>query len=292
MRQLGDAQDPDSPLPRFAIANLRATFRNIPADDLPLRRQELLETASLAAARAELENAAQLIQDQGLKQVADSQRLQRGKLQAWMWQWSKDLSARLAKDIEALEKKTSDPNNKAKAKAAADTDLLLYLRLLSPEKMALVTILEVMRSSGAGGIADGLKTLRGLIQVGKAIETEYRAATIQNMLGKDSRSMFAGGVQSGKDNQRAVNRLWQQVGKASTTSEKANEADKQRIANLDHSHAMEVLRKVWTPDWTQQKHVAVGAVLMNALVDTAKIERTMTDEDGVVQYVRTYRLIT
>jgi DNA-directed RNA polymerase len=292
MRQLGDAQDPDSPLPRFAIANLRATFRNIPADDLPLRRQELLETASLAAARAELENAAQLIQDQGLKQVADSQRLQRGKLQAWMWQWSKDLSARLAKDIEALEKKTSDPNNKAKAKAAADTDLLLYLRLLSPEKMALVTILEVMRSSGAGGIADGLKTLRGLIQVGKAIETEYRAATIQNMLGKDSRNMFAGGVQSGKDNQRAVNRLWQQVGKASTTSEKANEADKQRIANLDHSHAMEVLRKVWTPDWTQQKHVAVGAVLMNALVDTAKIERTMTDEDGVVQYVPTYRLIT
>jgi DNA-directed RNA polymerase len=292
MRQLGDAQDPDSPLPRFAIANLRATFRNIPADDLPLRRQELLETASLAAARAELENAAQLIQDQGLKQVADSQRLQRGKLQAWMWQWSKDLSARLAKDIEALEKKTSDPNNKAKAKAAADTDLLLYLRLLSPEKMALVTILEVMRSSGAGGIADGLKTLRGLIQVGKAIETEYRAATIQNMLGKDSRSMFAGGVQSGKDNQRAVNRLWQQVGKASSTSEKANEADKQRIANLDHSHAMEVLRKVWTPDWTQQKHVAVGAVLMNALVDTAKIERTMTDEDGVVQYVPTYRLFT
>lgn len=157
--------------------------------------------------------------------------------------------------------------------------------------MALVTILEVMRSSGAGGIADGLKTLRGIIQVGKAIETEYRATTIQNMLGKDSQSVLGGGENS-QDSQRAVNRLWRKVGKqaqaeAAESADGSNDAedtaDAARVARLDHSQALEALRRVWTPDWTQSKHVALGAFLMNALVDTAKIQRTAVDEDGVEQ---------
>ena len=292
MRQIGtQSADPDAVLPRFAIANLRATFKDIPPEELPLRRQEMLESASLQAARAEIENAAQTLEAQGLKDVADSQRLQSGKLQAWMWQWSLDLTKRLTDDIEALEKKTTTKGaNKSRASLAQDTDLLLYLRLLSPEKMALVTILEVMRSSGSGGIPDGLKTLRGLVQVGKAVETEYRALTIQNMLGKDSQSVL-GAAENTQDGQRAVNRLWRKVGKqaqsegmgSTDTKDAEDSADAARVARLDHSQALDALRRAWTPDWTQAKHVAVGAFLMNALVDTAKISRTAIDEEGVEQ---------
>jgi DNA-directed RNA polymerase len=277
-------------LPRFAIANLRATFKDIPSDELPLRRQELLEAASLSAARAELEHAAQTLEEQGLKDVADSQRLRSDKLQAWMWSWSKDLTARLVVEIDALEKKTNKAGaNRHPVSAAQNADLLLYLRLMKPEKLALVTILEVMRSCGAGGIPDGLKTLRGLIQVGKAVETEYRATTIQNILGRESQNVL-GTTDSAQDGERAVHRLWRKVGKEADQGMTASGAqaveavdNSAPVAAADRSQALNALRRVWTPDWTQTKHVAVGAFLMNALVDTAKVLRTMTDEDGVEQ---------
>lgn len=67
-----------------------------------------------------------------------------------------------------------------------------FLELLKPEKLALITILEVrshhssplvyvltsvrqiMRLHGTGGIADGMKTARALLVVGKAVESEYK----------------------------------------------------------------------------------------------------------------------
>ncbi|KAI0255102.1 hypothetical protein BJV78DRAFT_1084646, partial [Lactifluus subvellereus] len=50
-----------------------------------------------------------------------------------------------------------------------------FLSPIKPEKLSLITILEVMRLQSSGGVADGMKTARGLVSVGKAGELEYKA---------------------------------------------------------------------------------------------------------------------
>jgi DNA-directed RNA polymerase len=305
---LGDEQSMDG-LPRFAIANLRATLKGLEtgADDLPIRRQEALEAASLQAARAELEHAHEQMVQMGLKDVADSQKLGSGKLQAWMWDWLQGMTKRLEVDLRALdeaeeqaqekaEKKTMGQKGLAKVesvmdvsfdKTAANPDLALYLRLLSPDRLALVTILEIMRLGNSGGVSDGMKTLRALLSVGKAVETEYRASTMQSIIGEDSGSWLrsigggdgAGAQQGGGE--RSIRAAWERIGKT-VAAESEQEQEAAGFNRLDE-FTIESLRQVWTPDWTQAKHLAIGSFLVRALIDTAKVTRYMKDADGVEQ---------
>lgn len=48
--------------------------------------------------------------------------------------------------------------------------------LTTIRRLSLIVIMEIMRLSGTGGITDGMKTARALIQVGKAVEIEYKAS--------------------------------------------------------------------------------------------------------------------
>jgi DNA-directed RNA polymerase len=50
-----------------------------------------------------------------------------------------------------------------------------FLKLLSPDKMSIITILELLRLNNSGGIIEGMKSARALIGIGKAIESEYNA---------------------------------------------------------------------------------------------------------------------
>ena len=51
-----------------------------------------------------------------------------------------------------------------------------FLTLLKPHQLALLTIMEVLRLHGTGGVSEGMKTARALITVGMAVEQEYNAA--------------------------------------------------------------------------------------------------------------------
>ncbi|KAJ9095344.1 hypothetical protein QFC21_005710 [Naganishia friedmannii] len=304
---LGDEQSMDG-LPRFAIANLRATLKGLEtgADDLPIRRQEALEAASLQAARAELEHAHEQMVQMGLKNVADSQKLGSGKLQAWMWDWLQGMTKRLEVNLKVLDeveeksqekvgKRTAGQRGTARVESvvdvsfdrtAANPDLALYLRLLSPDRLALVTILEIMRLGNSGGVSDGMKTLRALLAVGKAVETEYRASTMQSIIGEDSgswlRSIGGGGdgasAQQG-GGERSIRAAWDRIGKT-VAADAAGEPELVGFNRLDE-FTIESLRQVWTPDWTQAKHLAIGSFLVRALIDTAKVTRYMKDADGV-----------
>ncbi|KAJ9111267.1 hypothetical protein QFC22_006567 [Naganishia vaughanmartiniae] len=310
---IGD-QDSMDGLPRFAIANLRATLKGLEtgADDLPIRRQEALEAASLQAARAELEHAHEQMVQMGLKDVADSQKLGSGRLQAWMWDWLQCMTKRLEVDLQALdevEEKAQEKAGKRSAsimassssakvesvvdvsfdRTAASPDLALYLRLLSPDRLALVTILEIMRLGNSGGVSDGMKTLRALLAVGKAVETEYRASTMQSIIGEDSgswlRSIGGGGDGSGAQQgggERSIRAAWDRIGKT-VGAAAAGEGQENTAAAFNRldEFTIESLRQVWTPDWTQAKHLAIGSFLVRALIDTAKVTRYMKDADGV-----------
>ena len=287
---------------------------------MPIRRQEALEAASLSAARAELEHAHAQMLAQGLKDVADAQKLGAGKLQAWMWEWLQAMTKRVEQDIAALGEKEVQAERKAQAAAAAatttttttaadakrkaaktaakaaddslvdttferashSTDLVLYLRLLTPDRLSLVTILEIMRLGNSGGVSDGMKTARALISVGKAVETEYRASVLQNIIGDSTADWMRsiGGQDSARPDQGpAIRTAWDRIGK----SVGAEDADVHAGLNRLDDFTLDALRKVWTPDWTAAKYLAIGSFLVRALIDTAKVTRYMKDADGVEQ---------
>lgn len=53
-----------------------------------------------------------------------------------------------------------------------DAPITPFLRLLEPSKLAIITILELMRLHGTGGVSEGMRTSRALISVGRAVEEE------------------------------------------------------------------------------------------------------------------------
>jgi DNA-directed RNA polymerase len=304
--------------PRWAIVNLRKALAELDSSDLPLNRQHRIEAASLEAARAELEHVAEVIVKSGLKDVKDSQKLAQDKLQSWMWQWLQALSARLRSDIDAMRRRKEEYEANIRSPASAglrptgpalramkkkieqETDQLLYLNLLPPEKLALIAILETMRLAGTGGVTDGMKTLRAIMQIGKAVEAEYRITSLQDAMGKNP-SNWLRSLQSGNGSgqqpltRRQIDSVWKRLGRkikdhTDAESKALAEGEYKQLGefiqrtegnpNVYEAAMIAPLRNVWTPAWTQHIHTALGSTLLNALVEEAKVVRNVTDENG------------
>lgn len=97
-------------------------------------------------------------------------------LQSYLWHWHEALKEGVKEEIKrvdaVLERRSLGED------AALDKDRMLYgpfLKLLSVDKMSVITILELLRLNNSGGIVDGMKSARALIGIGKAIESEYNA---------------------------------------------------------------------------------------------------------------------
>ena len=258
---------------RFAVANLRKNLGKISSSSIAINRQRDLEHASYDAARAELEHAAKQLKDVN---VADQQALHQGKLQSWMHDWYRALTARLRDDVTALREKLEGKDfNVVDVKTTTtvgmkEQTLLLYLTLLPPEKLALITVLEVMRMSGSGGVVDGMKALRGMTSVGRAVETEYRAETIKNVAGVDSPHWLRTIDQTTQRPTRAlVTQAWQRLG---------NSVKSDKPGSPSNDPAIEAeWKSVWTPNWSQNTHLGVGGFLLDALLAVAKITRKGRD---------------
>jgi DNA-directed RNA polymerase len=136
-----------------------------------------------------------------------------------------------------------------------------FLALVRPEKLSLLTILEIMRLQGSGGVILGMKMTRALIAVGKAVENEYKAEMCKLHdipLPQFSRRYDAFTL-------TGYSHLHQRRVAAAATNEDG---------------------EVWTATWTQVARAKVGAVLVECLMDVAQIGRSSVDpETGEVVYV-------
>ena len=108
-----------------------------------------------------------------------------------------------------------------------------------------------MHLQGTGGVTDGMKTARGLVGVGRAIELEYKA----QMCKKNNISMpsTARAGESGFFSRYSYHDLHARRVTARKYMEDAEE---------------------WTSDWTQSQRVRVGSFLVDRLMDVAKVVRT------------------
>ncbi|TXT11160.1 hypothetical protein VHUM_01911 [Vanrija humicola] len=268
-----------SPQARFTITNLRDTLTHINSPLSTFQRQMDLERASYAAAEAELEHAAKALEEAGLADVVGNSRLKRDELQGHMHRWHVLLTEYLEQDIKEMRERV-DGKKLTKAELVApkyssnskmkDSALLLYLTVLPPKKMALITILEVMRMVGSGGVTDGMKTLRGVVSVGKAVETEHRAETIRTVVGTDHALwQRAVDAQTQKPSRRNIGELWTQIGREREQSAQSTE-EMSKAINAE-------LMSVWTPPWSQMLQMSLGSHLVEALIKVAKVPRKGVD---------------
>jgi DNA-directed RNA polymerase, mitochondrial len=130
-----------------------------------------------------------------------------------------------------------------------------FLSLVKPEKLSMITILEVMRLNGTGGIRTGMKTARALLTVGKAVEQEYK-------------------VQMCKDNHIQIPHHPRTGEKGFFTRLGYRNLHARRVAARKYVEDAEE----WTADWTQVVRVKVGSILVQCLMDVSKVMRTGVDK--------------
>jgi DNA-directed RNA polymerase len=223
--------------------------RRVLSEDLAAR-QKLLEDSVYDVAVQRMRRQAELFKELGL---GDSV-LRKQDLQLWMWQWHQLLQTRLKEDIALLIKEEAVAPQIGRVRKNAPhppQPLGPFLSLVKPEKLSLITILEVMHLQGTGGVADGMKTARGLVGVGKAIELEYKA----QMCKKNNISMPSTA----------------RVGESGFFSRYSyQDLHARRVTARKYMEDAEE----WTSDWTQSLRVRIGSFLVDRLMDVAKVIRT------------------
>ncbi|KAG5437468.1 hypothetical protein PCANB_000896 [Pneumocystis canis] len=107
-----------------------------------------------------------------------------------LFEWHSLMIPLIKEEIERCKSTINNLTDK-KTENNINTDRLSYgvfIQLLTPEKLSIITILEVLRLHSTGGIAQGMRTARAILSVGKSIEKEYASELLKknkNVLGKD-----------------------------------------------------------------------------------------------------------
>ncbi|KAK9764459.1 DNA-directed RNA polymerase [Basidiobolus ranarum] len=130
------------------------------------------------------------------------------------------------------------------------------LRSVTPEKLAIITINEMLRSNSNGDVSDGMRSTHLLLAVGKAVELEYHSDVLQ----KRSNSHLL-------DRRIQVQSLYSS-GKLFNMTVRRAEAKKER----------EAIESEWVPRWTKEMHMSIGSILVSSLIESAKVPIKHLDE--------------
>ncbi|KAG1902934.1 uncharacterized protein F5891DRAFT_1276856 [Suillus fuscotomentosus] len=236
----------------FNLDNLRKHLaqvtlaRRVLPEDLA-SRQKLLEESVYDVAVERLRHEAKLFDELGL----GNRELHHADLQKWMWDWHQKLKTRLEAEIQEIivaEAKISTSNQVQRMGP--------FLSLVKPEKLSLITILEIMRLQGSGGVSDGMKTARALLTVGRAVENEYKAEMC-----KRNHIAIPSHARPGEFTGYFTGLGYKDLHARRMTAAKYMEDSEE-----------------WTSEWTQVLRVRVGSILVDCLMDSATIERTAVDK--------------
>lgn len=220
----------------------------------PYERQKWLEFSALEAAEKRFDHATEELDRLGL-QAASS--MHGKKLQHWMWEWYSKLTKFLHSDLERIrqnalkaEKFGSNP------KAHMETELYPFLALVPVKRLAIVTILELIRTQSLA--VNGIKTAMALVNIGKQIEAESYASQLNKSSdfskAKDIHALFKS---NGITDRKTRDKLRKMMEKEKKTSD-----------------------SITPPDWTSPIRIRAAAYLVEKLMGVATIKRVANDRDN------------
>ncbi|KAJ7482195.1 DNA/RNA polymerase [Mycena galericulata] len=229
---------------RKHLARVALARRVLPTD--VTARQKLLEDSVYEAARERLARQHEVFAKLGL----DDNSLLQPDLQRWMWQWHCRLRDRLEEEIKVIAAaEMHTPIGRKKNPVLAP-----YLALVKAEKLSMLTIVEIMRLQGTGGITEGMKTARALIDVGKAVETEYKAHMCK------------------------TNRIDLPTSQTLPRDYFSNMGYRNLQERRVAAARLMMDNEGWSAPWTQAVRSQVGAILVECLMDVAEVTRTAKDK--------------
>ncbi|QLQ79319.1 hypothetical protein HG537_0B06670 [Torulaspora globosa] len=172
------------------------------------------------------------------------------RLNAKLWKWYNAMLPLLKEEVKCSaevmsgrkKNSTQGLSQEEMKQNRARLDYGPYLQLVEPEKMCVITILELLKLNSTGGVIEGMRTARAVISVGKAIEMEFRS----EQLLKNESQLF-------KD----VNR-------------KSHEFKKyvQRAKSKFRSYKIEESKVVWP----QAARAKIGSIMISMLIHVAKVD--------------------
>lgn len=236
-------------------------------------RQRLLEETALDSARLRLETTSDRLEQIGLRTKGAVST--DGQLQKWMWEWTQKLEKTLAKDLERLVKQRSELAADEAARDLAvlggprkdeedqiESSILPYLLLVSPARLALLTVLEIIRNLGSLGVGKGMRMTRALISLGVAVEQEHYAQVLH-----DHPEIAA-----------ERRRTSDEVKRFGPLDLNSRRKAKEWLRKRAESHAVAGEGK----DWTLMVRARIGGYLLNHLIKVATIQRHAIGRDGEV----------
>jgi DNA-directed RNA polymerase, mitochondrial len=213
-------------------------------------RQRALERDAYDAAADRWKKESEALAKRGVVNVG-------GDLNAYMWEWQTTLVGEIKKELRKCQAAERE------ALTAEDRERVQYgpfLALLPPEKMATITLMEVMKLQKNMGITDGLRSTAAIMNVGTAIMEEYQSNVLmdlnqgeQNQYQRAQRKkLLEEAFRNTRDFQREVRKLRDRHGASTVTS-----------GNLQA--------------WPQYYRAKVGGCLLHLMVENAMIPVSTQD---------------
>lgn len=226
-------------------------------DEFNEDRQRQLEARSIEGAEESWKFNAENVKERGGLMVKNK------GLNVQLWKWYQDMLPLVRAEVDLCKKILAQLN--AKGELAKNSDLYKdspaqklrirhlsqvapFLSLVTPEKMTVITILEILRLNSTGGIFEGMKSARAVLSVGKAVEQEHRSDTLL----EKEKNAFSG-LSQGEKTQR-LRRMIQR----SRSTFRSNMLDE-------------------TQTWPQDIRAKLGSALTSLLIKVAKVPVTGID---------------
>ncbi|GES80410.1 DNA/RNA polymerase [Rhizophagus clarus] len=177
--------------------------------------------------------------------------LHKNVLKKSMWTWHVKLVPLIQEELERCKNKETLLTDRERANYGP------FLQLLSAEKLSAITILELLRQNGGGGIGEGMKTTRAVLSIGKAVENEYNSEQLKK---KQNRSAF------NKD--LSVHELF-------ASGKLFNMTIRRAAAKIETKD----MQTSWNPEWPIAVRAKVGSILASMLLECATIPTTTINEE-------------
>lgn len=127
--------------------------------------------------------------------------------------------------------------------------------------------MEVLRLHGSGGVSEGMKTARALITIGMAVEQEWSAALRKREMGRRANlEKFYSEETNLQDS--TVEALDDEMPTSARGLESIHA--RRRAAKLDAE-----VEGPPTPEWSRAIQAKVGSILVDALMETATVVRSI-----------------
>ncbi len=224
--------------------------KKLTADEQRLRQAKVEEDATTSAIDRWREESV------NLSKMGLDTSLQTKSLGARMWRWQEALETKIAQEMKAVDEAEAKPSTQKNALDVERCQYGPFLRYLTPEKLAAVTILSAMQILTSYGVDKGVPMAQLVMNVAKAVEDEGITEMLRKNMGDKGFAEFTKKASKGGLGLAGI--MKNQYTRRQVTESLAGIIKNDNVVKQDH-------------EWSATIRAKVGSYLLSALFESAKV---------------------